>query len=110
MEPARAGEELVGQGVGLQERDQALELLRVLGTNVGGLTEEVLGVLDTANESVDTRIAEAAGDDDGTAYGLAGGLHQQAAAIDHVGHLLRRRNVGRVLAGVAELCQREMLG
>ena len=110
MEPARAGEELVGQGVGLQERDQALELLRVLGTNVGGLTEEVLGVLDTANESVDTRIAEAAGDDDGTAYGLAGGLQQQAAAIDHVGHLLRRRNVGRVPAGVAELCQREMLG
>ena len=110
MEPARAGEELVGQGVGLQERDQALELLRVLGTNVGGLTEEVLGVLDTANKGVDARVAEAAGDDDGTADGLAGRLQQQAAAIDHVGHLLRRRNVGRVLAGVAELCQREMLG
>ena len=110
MEPARAGQELVGQGVGLQERDQALELLRVLGTNVGGLANEVLRVLDAANKGVDVGVAEAAVDDDGTADGLAGRLQQQAAAIDHVGHLLRRRNVGRVLAGVAELCQREMLG
>ena len=110
VEPAGAGQELVGQGVGFQEVDQLLELFRVLGADVGSLANEVLRVPDTANESVDTRIAEAAGDDDGTAYGLAGRLQQQAAAIDHVGHLLRRRNVGRVPAGVAELCQREMLG
>ena len=110
MEPARTSEELVGKGVGLQERDQVLELGWVLGTNVGSAALKVLGVLDTTNESVDARIAEAAVDDDGTADGLAGRLQQQAAAIDHVGHLLRRRNVGRVPAGVAELCQRKMLG
>lgn len=110
MEPAGAGEELVGEGMGLQEADQLLELRGVLGADVGSLANEVLRVPDTANKGVDARVAEAAGDDDGTTNGLAGGLQQQAAAIDHVGRLLRRRNVGRVLAGVAELCQREMLG
>ena len=110
MEPARAGEELVGIFTIAEECDQTLELLRVLGADVGSLANEVLGVLDTTNEGVDTRVAEAGVDDDGTAYGLAGGLQQQAAAIDHVGHLLRRRNVGRVPAGVAELCQRKMRG
>ena len=110
VEPAIAGEELVGKGLGFQERDKALELGWVFGADVGSAALEVLGVLDTANESVDARIAEAGVDDDGTADGLAGRLQQQAAAIDHVGHLLRRRNVGRVLAGVAELCQRKMLG
>ena len=110
VEPAGAGQELVGQGVMAEEIDQALELSRVARADVGSLAQEVLGVLDTAHKGVDARVAEAAVDDDGTAYGLAGRLQQQAAAIDHVGHLLRRRNVGRVLAGVAELCQREMLG
>ena len=110
VEPVGGCQELVGQGVGLQKRNQAVELGGVFGADVGGLTEQVLGVLDTAHQSVDAGVAEAAVDDDGTADGLAGRLQQQAAAIDHVGHLLRRRNVGRVLAPVAELCQREMLG
>ena len=94
----------------LEKRDQTLKLGGVLGADVGSLAEKVLGVSDATNEGVDARVAEAAVDDDGAADGLAGGLQQQAAAIDHVGHLLRRGNVGRVLAGVAELCQREMLG
>ena len=94
----------------VEKVDQLLEPGGVLGADVGSLANEVLRVPDTANEGVDARVAEAAGDDDGTTNGLAGGLQQQAAAIDHVGRLLRRRNVGRVLAGVAELCQREMLG
>ena len=109
VEPAGAGQELVGIFTIAEERDQTVELGGVLGADVGSLANEVLGVLDTANKGVDAGIAEAAVDDDG-ADGLAGRLQQQAAAIDHVGHLLRRRNVGRVLAGVAELCQREMLG
>ena len=110
VEPAGAGQELVGIFTTAEERDQTVELGGVLGADVGSLANEVLGVPDAANKGVDARVAEAAGDDDGAAYGLAGRLQQQAAAIDHVGHLLRRRNVGRVLAGVAELCQREMLG
>ena len=110
VEPAGAGQELVGIFTIAEERDQTVELGGVLGADVGSLANEVLRVLDTANKGVDARVAEAAGDDDGAADGLAGRLQQQAAAIDHVGHLLRRRNVGRVLAGVAELCQRKMLG
>jgi len=94
----------------VEKVDQLLEPGGVLGADVGSLANEVLRVPDTANKGVDARVAEAAGDDDGTTNGLAGGLQQQAAAIDHVGRLLRRRNVGRVLAGVAELCQRKMRG
>ena len=39
VEPTIAGEELVGQDVGLEEGDKALELARVLGADVGSLTE-----------------------------------------------------------------------
>ena len=108
VEPIGTGQELVGKGVGLQERDQALKLSGVLGADIGSLALEVLGIVDAANEGVDTRVAEAGVDDDGAADGLAGGLQQQAAAIDHVGHLLRRGNVGRVLPQIAELCQRNV--
>ena len=110
VEPAGAGEELVGQGVGLQERDQSLKLVGVFGTDVGSLAQEVLGVLHAANEGVHSAVAEAAVDDDGATDGLAGRFQELPTTVDHVGHLLRRRNVGRVLLPVAELCQREMLG
>ena len=109
VEPAGAGQELVGIFTIAEERDQTVELGGVLGADVGSLANEVLRVPDTAHKGVDAGVAETGVDDDG-ADGLAGRLQQQAAAIDHVGHLLRRRNVGRVLAGVAELCQRKMLG
>ena len=59
VEPARGGEELVGQGMRLQKRDQALELGRVLGADVGGLAQEVLGVLDAADQAVHAAVAEA---------------------------------------------------
>ena len=85
-----------------------LELLRVLGADVGGTALKVLRISDTPYPAIDVGIAEAAVDDDGTADGLAGGLQQVAATIDHVGRLLRRRKVGRVLLRVAELCQRKM--
>ena len=88
VKPAVAGQELVGIFTTAEERDQTVELGGVLGADVGSLANEVLGVLDTANKGVDARVAEAAGDDDGTAYGLAGRLQQQAAAIDYVGHVL----------------------
>ena len=48
MEPAGAGQELVGQGVGFQEVDQMLELLGVLGADVGSAALQVLGVSDTS--------------------------------------------------------------
>ena len=74
MEPAGAGEELVGIFTIAEERDQTLELDWVFGADVGSLTEQVLRILDAANEGVDARIAEAGVDDDGTADGLTGRL------------------------------------
>ena len=109
MEPAGAGQELVGKGVGLQECDQTLELGGVLGADVSCLAMKVLGVLDATHEGVDARVAEAGVDDDGTDL-LTGRLQQHQTAVGHVHHLLCRRNVGRVPAGIAELCQRKMSG
>ena len=80
VEPARGGEELVGEGVGLQERDQTLELLRVLGADVGSLTQQVLRVADATDEGVDARVAVAGVDDDGTDR-LSGGFQQHQAAV-----------------------------
>ena len=73
MEPAGAGQELVGEFMGFQEVNKALELLRVARADIGSLTEEVLRVTDTTDEGVDARIAEAGVDEDGTDY-LAGGF------------------------------------
>ena len=42
VEPAGAGEELVSKGVRLQERDQALKLLGVAGTDIGCASLKVL--------------------------------------------------------------------
>ena len=86
-----------------------LELLWVLGADVGSLALQVLGVVDAANLNVDLTIAEAAVDDDGTADSLAGRFQQVATAIDDVGNLLHGRFVVGVLLQVAELCQRKML-
>ena len=107
VEPAVAGEELVGESVGLQEGDEAVELGRVLRADVGGLAFLVLGVLDASDHSVDARVAEARVDDDGA--GLPSGrLQEQAAAIGHVGNLLGGGDVVGVLLPVAELRQREV--
>ena len=56
VEPAGAGEELVGEVLGAKEVDQ------------------VLGVLDATNQSVDARVTEAGVDDDGAADSLTGRL------------------------------------
>ena len=109
VEPVGGGEELVGIFTIAEECDEALELGGVLGADVGSLPQEVLGVLDASDHSVDARVAEARVDDDGA--GLPSGrLQEQAAAIGQVGHDLQRRNVGRVLLPVAELCQRKVRG
>ena len=105
VEPAVAGQELVGEGVGLQEGDQTLKLGGVLGADVGCAALKVLGSLDATNERVDLNVAEAAVYNDGTAEGLTGWFQQVAAAIGHVGNLLGGGIVLRVLFPIAELCQ-----
>ena len=108
VEPAGAGQELVGQGVVAQKIDEQLELGWILGTDVGGLALKMLRVLDTANLCVHLTIAEAAVDQDGAADGFSGGFQQVATAIGHVGNLLDGGDVLWVLLQVAELCQRKM--
>ena len=107
MEPAIAGEELVGVFIDTKEVNKALELARVLGADVGSLAEEVLRVLDATDEGVDARVAEAGVDDNGTDQ-KAGGLQEHQAAISHVRHVLHGGLVIGVLFGVEELAQREM--
>ena len=73
VEPAVAGKELVGEFVTLEKVHEALELGGIARADVGGLTEQVLGVTDTTHEGVDARVTEAGVDEDGTDH-LAGGL------------------------------------
>ena len=107
MEPAVAGQELVGVFTSAEEVDQALELSRVLGADVGGLSQQVLGVLDATNQSIDARVAEAGFDDDGTDH-LAGRLQQHVAAIGHVHYVLHGGVIVWVFLKVEEFAQRKM--
>lgn len=108
VEPAIAGEELVGVGVCLQEIYQALELLRVTGANVGGLAEQVLRVSDAAHMAVDVLVAETGVDEDGADH-LSGRLQEHHTAVDHVRHVLQRGLVARIFLRVDEFLQRKVL-
>ena len=108
VEPAGASEELVGIFTIAEERDQALELGWVLGADVGGLTEQVLGVLDASNEGVDTAVAKAGVDDDGTDF-LTGRLQQHQAAIGQISDDLQRGLVVGVLLNIEKFAQRKVI-
>jgi hypothetical protein len=73
VEPAVASQELVGIGAGAKEVDKALELLWVFGADVGGLTKEVLRILDATDEGIDAGRTEAGVDEDGANH-LSSGL------------------------------------
>ena len=109
VKPAVAGQELVGILTTAEECDQALELGGILGADVGSLAEQVLRVLDAANEGVDTRVAEAGVDDDGTADGLAGRFQEHQTAIGQISDDLQRGLVVGVLPHVQKFCQRKMI-
>ena len=59
VEPAGGGQELVGVRAGAKKVDKTLELLWILGADVDGLSEKVLGVGDATDKGVDTGVAEA---------------------------------------------------
>jgi hypothetical protein len=65
VEPAVAGQELVGVLTGAKEVDKALELLGVARADVGSLAKKVLRILDATDEGVDAGRTEAGVDDDG---------------------------------------------
>ena len=108
VEPAVASQQLVGIGAGAKKVDEALELLWVFGTDVGGLAKEVLRVLDTADKGVDARRAEAGVDEDRTNH-LSGRLQEHQAAIGHVHDVLHGGLVVGVLVGIDEFCQRKVI-
>ena len=80
VKPVGGGEELVGMRATSEKVDEVLELGWVLGMDVGGLADEVLGVLDAANEAVDPTVAEAGVDDDGADL-KASRLQEHQAAV-----------------------------
>ena len=108
VEPAVASQELVGIGADAKEVDKALELLRVFGADVSGLTKEVLRALDTTNEAVDAGRTEAGVDEDGTNK-LASGLQEHQAAIDHVHHVLHGGLIVGILAQIKELAKLKVI-
>ena len=95
VKPSFGGKELVGEGVGLEEVDEALELSWVFGTDVGGLAEKMLGVFDAPYPAIDSFVTEARIDDDG-AHDLTGWLQQQMTAIGQIRHNLHRGDILRI--------------
>ena len=87
--------------------DKVLELLWVLGTDVGSLTHQMLRVTDTANQGIDAGIAETGVDDDGT-YLRAGWLKQMLTTVDHSGKLVDGGDVVRIFVQTEELVQLKM--
>ena len=59
VEPAGGSKELVGIFASFEEGDEMLELGGILGADVDGLSEKVLGIGDATNKGVDTGVAVA---------------------------------------------------
>ncbi len=104
VEPAGTGQQLVGILAGAEEVHQALELLRVLGADVGSLAEQVLRVADATHLAVVGLVAVAAIDDDGS-HLAACRLQQILATVLQVEQHLRRWQVVGVLLQVEKLAQ-----
>ena len=107
VEPGGAGEELVGEGVGFEEVDEALELGGIFGADVGGLTKKVLRVFDTPNPAIDGLITKARIDDD-RAHNLTGRLQQLITAKSQIRHDLHRGGVLRIFPHIQKLAQFKM--
>ena len=108
MEPAIAGEELVGEFMGFQEVDQKRELSGVLRADVGSLSQQVLRVAHTTDLAVVGFVAVAAVDDD-RPYHLASGLQQVLATIFQIKHHLRCRDVVGMFFQFEELRQHKVI-
>ena len=108
VEPTGASQQLVGVRAGAEDVDQALELSRVFGADVGSLAQYVLRVLDASDESVNARVAEATIDDDG-ANNAAGRLQQVLATVLQVKQDLHGRQVVGILLQIEEFRQLKVL-
>ena len=68
MQPSITRQQLVGMFTIFEEIHQALKLCRVFRPDVGSLSEEVLRVFDTTDQSVHPTVAESGVDDDGPGH------------------------------------------
>ena len=107
VEPVGGCQELVGHGMGLQKRNQAVELGGVFRADVGSLTEQVLRVADATHLAVVGLVAVARVDDDGS-HLAACWFQQILAAVFQVKQYLRRWQVIGVLPQVEELRQHKV--
>ena len=107
VEPAGAGQELVGEGVVAQEINEALELSRIFRADVGSLADEVLRIVDTTHQTIYPTVAETAVDNDGADL-ETGGFQKHQAAVSHVCHVLQRWFVVGVFVDVEEFRQRKV--
>ena len=64
VEPGGARQQLIGEGRGLEEIYEALELCWVLRADIGSLTAEVLRTADATHQAVHPVVAEARVHDD----------------------------------------------
>ena len=107
MEPAGAGEELVGVFPFLEEIHECRELCRIFRVDVGSLADEVLGAGDTTNFAIHGFRAEA-GVDDYRACDKPCRFQQLMAAVGKIYYSLNRRKVAWMLPEIKELTQFEM--
>ena len=107
VEPAVAGEELVGVLADLQELHELPELGCVARADVGSLADEVLRVVHSADFAVD-RLAPETGIDDDGADQDAGRLKQQITAESQICHDLHSGDVLGILPKIEELAQTEV--
>ena len=107
VEPAIAGKKLVGVFADLQEFNEMPELRRIARSDVGGLTEKVLGVLNATHLEVHIQVAVSRVDDDGACYDSYR-FEQQMAAVGEIGDDLHRWDVLRILPEVKKLAQKEV--
>ena len=107
VEPGGASEELVGEVVVAEEVDEALELSRIFGADVGGLTDKVLRVFYPAHLAIDGIVTEARIDDDWPDDGSCW-LQQHQATIGQICHSLHRGDILGVFFQIQKLAQIKM--
>ena len=107
MKPARASQKLVGVLPVSEELHKLRELRQIFRADIGGLTDEVLGVLHATHLAVHGLTTETRVDDDG-AHEESCRFQQLMAAIGHVGHDLHRGDILREFTQVDKLAQFKM--
>ena len=107
VQPSVARQQLVGIGTGAQIVHEVLKLLRILRTDIGSLSCQMLRITDAPYPAVHCLAAEARVYDD-RSHQEASRFQQHRAAIRQIYHLLHLRSVLRILLQVQKLIQTEM--